>query len=84
MNQRNYAVIAQCNKRRLYPLVDDKVKTKLLANKIGQEFIEIMIHEQFFFEEYPKYEGNAKEKVLRAVSYLCEQGYESCFLNEII
>lgn len=35
MNQRNYAVIAQCNKRRLYPLVDDKVKTKLLANKIG-------------------------------------------------
>ena len=35
MNYRNYAVIAQCNKRRLYPLVDDKVQTKLLANKIG-------------------------------------------------
>ena len=35
MNCRNYAVIAQYNKRRLYPLVDDKVQTKLLANKIG-------------------------------------------------
>lgn len=35
MNKRNYAVIAQCNQRRLYPLVDDKVQTKLLANKIG-------------------------------------------------
>lgn len=35
MNRRNYAIIAQCNQRRLYPLVDDKVQTKLLANKIG-------------------------------------------------
>ncbi len=35
MNRRNYAVIAQHNKRNLYPLVDDKVKTKTLANKVG-------------------------------------------------
>lgn len=35
MNCRNYAIIARYNKRRLYPLVDDKVQTKLLANKIG-------------------------------------------------
>lgn len=65
-------------------LVDIEEIEKILSNKIGQEFIEIMIHEQFFFEEYPKYEGNAKEKVLQAVSYLCKQGYKSCFLNEII
>lgn len=35
MNCRNYAVISWCNRRRLYPLVDDKVQTKLLANKVG-------------------------------------------------
>lgn len=35
MNRRNYSVIAQLNKRSLYPLVDDKVQTKKLANKIG-------------------------------------------------
>ena len=35
MNRRNYAVISACNRRNLYPLVDDKVQTKLLANKIG-------------------------------------------------
>ncbi len=35
MNCRNYAVISACNRRNLYPLVDDKVQTKLLANKIG-------------------------------------------------
>ena len=34
MNERNYNIIAKYNKRRLYPLVDDKVQTKMLANKI--------------------------------------------------
>ncbi|MBR1648060.1 MAG: alpha-L-glutamate ligase-like protein [Alphaproteobacteria bacterium] len=35
MNARNYEIIAQSNQRRLYPLVDDKVQTKRLANQIG-------------------------------------------------
>lgn len=34
MNARNYKVISHFNKRSLYPLVDDKVQTKTLANKI--------------------------------------------------
>ncbi len=35
MNARNFHVISKYNDRRLYPLVDDKVQTKTLANKIG-------------------------------------------------
>ncbi len=35
MNGRNYNVIGKHNRRRLYPLVDDKVLTKRLANEIG-------------------------------------------------
>lgn len=35
MNARNYGIIAKSNKRRLYPLVDDKVQTKKLANQVG-------------------------------------------------
>ncbi|MBO7097385.1 MAG: alpha-L-glutamate ligase-like protein [Alphaproteobacteria bacterium] len=35
MNARNYKVISKLNKRRLYPLVDDKVKTKELAVENG-------------------------------------------------
>jgi len=35
MNARNYDIIAHSNKRCLFPLVDDKVQTKELANKIG-------------------------------------------------
>jgi len=34
MNDRNYSVIAKYNDRSLYTLVDDKVKTKRLANEI--------------------------------------------------
>ena len=33
MNRRNVAYIGQYNKRSLYPLVDNKLKTKLLAEK---------------------------------------------------
>ena len=35
MNDRNYSVIAKYNDRSLYTLVDDKVKTKRLANEIN-------------------------------------------------
>ena len=35
MNARNFHVISRYNERRLYPLVDDKVQTKTLANNIG-------------------------------------------------
>ncbi|MDP1558807.1 MAG: alpha-L-glutamate ligase-like protein [Nitrosomonas sp.] len=35
MNQRNFGLISKYNPRHLYPLVDDKLKTKLLAQKAG-------------------------------------------------
>lgn len=35
MNARNFDIISKYNSRRLYPLVDDKVKTKELAIKYG-------------------------------------------------
>lgn len=35
MNQRNFSLISRYNPRHLYPLVDDKLKTKLLAQKAG-------------------------------------------------
>lgn len=35
MNQRNVELIAQNNPRRLYPLVDDKLKTKLVTEGVG-------------------------------------------------
>lgn len=35
MNQRNFGLVSKYNPRHLYPLVDNKLKTKLLAQKAG-------------------------------------------------
>lgn len=35
MNQRNFGLVSKYNSRHLYPLVDDKLKTKLLAQTAG-------------------------------------------------
>ncbi|MDH5480309.1 MAG: alpha-L-glutamate ligase-like protein [Nitrosomonas sp.] len=35
MNQRNFGLVSKYNPRHLYPLVDDKLKTKMLAQKAG-------------------------------------------------
>lgn len=35
MNRRNFDIISKYNQRRLYPLVDDKVQTKMLAQAAG-------------------------------------------------
>ena len=35
MNQRNFGLVARYNPRHLYPLVDDKLKTKKLAQAAG-------------------------------------------------
>lgn len=58
MNARNYKFIARLNKRRLYPLVDDKVQTKALAIKNG-----INTTQQIGIIEYQHDVKNLKEIV---------------------
>ncbi|MBQ8465266.1 MAG: alpha-L-glutamate ligase-like protein [Alphaproteobacteria bacterium] len=67
MNCRNYAVISACNKRSLYPLVDDKVQTKLLANKIGittPGLIGVIEH-QYDVKNFLEYVKNYSEFVIK-------------------
>ena len=42
-----------------------------------------MIHEQFFYPEYKWFQGDFEEKVLFAIKYLVENGYEPAFFEEI-
>ena len=67
MNQRNYAVISQCNVRRLYPLVDDKVQTKLLAHKIGINTPELIgvIEHQYEVKNFLNIVQNYSEFVIK-------------------
>ena len=67
MNERNYAVIAKNNKRSLYTLVDDKVKTKCLANEVNintPKMIGIIEH-QFQVKNLLDIVGNHKTFVIK-------------------
>lgn len=61
----------------------DSVEGELEA-KLNQEFIEIMMHEQYFFEGTDYYEADSMEKVKTAVWYLVKNGYRSIYLDEIL
>lgn len=54
---------------------------RLTARK-NQAFIQIMIHEQYFYEDYVHYQPDFEEKLRTAIGWLKMQGYESEFLSE--
>ncbi len=43
------------------------------------EMIELLIHEQYFREELAIYQPDIKEKVIAALEWVSERGYEPCF-----
>ena len=55
MNRRNVAYISRYNDRAHYPLVDNKLKTKLIAGKMGLRVPELLhtITTQHEIEEVP-------------------------------
>ncbi len=57
---------------------------KYLSPFIGRDYIEIMIHEQYFYRDYPWHQPDFEHKLETAISYLLNKGYESVFIDEII
>ena len=72
MNARNYKFIARLNKRRLYPLVDDKVQTKALAIKNG-----INTTQQIGLIEYQHDVKNIKEIVKNFKEFVIKPAHGS-------
>ena len=67
MNARNYSVIGKYNQRRLYPLVDDKVQTKKLANGINistPHMIGVLEH-QYEVKNLPQIVSDRSEFVIK-------------------
>lgn len=67
MNARNYKVIAHFNKRRLYPLVDDKVQTKKLAKTVNintPDMIGVVEH-QYQVKDFMRIIENHDEFVIK-------------------
>ena len=48
------------------------------------EFIELMIHEQYFYPFYEAYQPDYREKVLMAVKWAVDNGYQPAFLEECV
>lgn len=65
----------------LFPL--DEIVPRLERIK-DKEFIEVMIHEQYFYEYFHMYQPDFADKVEACVKYLSENGRQSVFLDELI
>jgi alpha-L-glutamate ligase-like protein len=69
MNQRNFGLISRYNPRYLYPLVDDKLKTKLLAQEAGITVPKLLgtLHYQHDVRKLEKLLAEYKQFVIKPV-----------------
>lgn len=65
----------------LYPKERMLEKLHLLLNR---DSVRVMIHEQYFYDDYHAYQPDFETKLDEAFLLLRKNGYESCFLNEIL
>ena len=57
--------------------------TEQLARISNRNFVKVMIHEQYFYEDYPRYQPEFEEKLRSTFSFLCDNGYKSCFYKSL-
>ena len=54
----------------------------LLEALAERSLVKIMIHEQYFYPDYPHYQSNFEEKISAAFDFLGKCGFESIFFEE--
>ena len=57
---------------------------EILEGLLGHSHIGAMIHEQYFYPDYPRYQKDFEEKISAAFDFLIENGFRSVFFEEII
>lgn len=57
---------------------------KLKRDPHNSGFIDLMIHEQYFYPYYVAYQPDFREKVLAAVKWASDNGYQPAFLSECL
>ena len=73
------AIIANCyQEEEIVPFLD-----QLARDPHRGAFIDLLIHEQYFFPHYQFYQPNYRDKMRTAVRWAVENGYEPAFLEEI-
>ena len=56
----------------------------LLENLKDRNTVAVMIHEQFFYKDYPYYQSNFREKLEKTFQYLTDNGFESAFYEDLL
>ncbi len=72
-------VINSWSLNQIIPLLD-----KLMKDPLKSGFIDLMIHEQYFYPFYIDYQPDFRQKVMTAVGWAVDNGYKSAFLSECI
>ena len=65
----------------------EKIDSYLNTLKVGTHkpgYLDLMIHEQYFHKDYPDYQPDFSDKVMKAVKWASENGYKPGFLSECI
>ena len=57
---------------------------RLLDGLIGRDRIKVMIHEQYFYSDYKRYQSDFEQKLSATFKKLRQNGYRSAFFEEII
>ena len=63
----------------IVPFLDNVRKDPLMS-----AYIDLLIHEQYFYPFYSAYQPDYKEKVLTAVKWAVDKGYEPAFLGDCV
>lgn len=61
----------------------EKILEKL-AGMRDRDCIRVMIHEQYFYEDYIRYQPEFEDKLRATFAFLRENGYQSCFYEDVI
>ena len=65
----------------LFPLSEIVPRLERISDK---EFIEVMIHEQYFYDYFHMYQADFADKVEACIRYFTDCGRKSVFLDELI
>lgn len=57
---------------------------KQLTDLIARNNIKVMIHEQYFYKDYIRYQPDFEEKLYQTFEFLINNNYKSSFLEEVI
>ena len=63
----------------IVPYLDD-----LRSNSHKPAYVDLMIHEQYYYPFYKDYQPDCKKKVLTSVKWAADNGYQPAFLSECI